>query len=228
MTIKTTKFTILDRGDIRAPKGTPSWCVGVREQARSALHDAKTTRERTRNWLKALREDNHFQRLTDKKGRTFLSWEAFCAEPPPFGFGCSAEEVEALVAAKPLGQRLAADEEVAALTDHGGAREGAGRKPADLQPSGQNEENQVANGKLKSDGTNAASYLVRRLKRDAPKVAEALAQGKYPSARAAAIAAGIVKPPTRAEVIQREFRLASAKEKDAIMAWFQTVATEGW
>ncbi len=37
-----------------------------------------------------------------------------------------------------------------------------------------------------------AEYLVRRLKRDAPEVAEALARGDYKSARAAAVAAGIV------------------------------------
>ncbi len=39
-------------------------------------------------------------------------------------------------------------------------------------------------------------YLVRRLKRDFPEIAEALARGEYPSARAAAIAAGIIRKPT--------------------------------
>ena len=37
-------------------------------------------------------------------------------------------------------------------------------------------------------------YVVRRLKRDAPELAGALARGEYPSARAAGIAAGFVKP----------------------------------
>lgn len=37
-------------------------------------------------------------------------------------------------------------------------------------------------------------YVVRRLKRDAPELATALARGDFPSARAAGIAAGFVKP----------------------------------
>jgi hypothetical protein len=39
-------------------------------------------------------------------------------------------------------------------------------------------------------GGNSASYLIRRLKRDNPAVAQALARGEYKSARAAGIAAG--------------------------------------
>jgi hypothetical protein len=48
-------------------------------------------------------------------------------------------------------------------------------------------------------GGNSAEYLVRRLKRDAPEVAAELARGELPSARAAAIKAGIVKVHTRVE-----------------------------
>lgn len=50
----------------------------------------------------------------------------------------------------------------------------------------------------------SAEYLVRRLKRDAPAIAEELARGELPSARAAAIKAGIVKVPT---MVERAFRL---------------------
>lgn len=41
---------------------------------------------------------------------------------------------------------------------------------------------------------NNESYIVRRLKRDAPELSEALARGEFPSARAAGIAAGFIKP----------------------------------
>ena len=40
----------------------------------------------------------------------------------------------------------------------------------------------------------SGEYVVRRLKRDAPELAEALARGEFPSARAAGIAAGFIKP----------------------------------
>jgi hypothetical protein len=46
-------------------------------------------------------------------------------------------------------------------------------------------------------GSTGAAYLVRRLKRDHPAIAEALGRGEYPSARQAGIAAGIVKAPGR-------------------------------
>lgn len=41
---------------------------------------------------------------------------------------------------------------------------------------------------------NSREYVVRRLKRDAPEVVDALARGEFSSARAAGIAAGFVKP----------------------------------
>lgn len=41
---------------------------------------------------------------------------------------------------------------------------------------------------------NDKEYLVGRLKRDAPDLAEALARGEFPSTRAAGIAAGFIKP----------------------------------
>jgi hypothetical protein len=54
------------------------------------------------------------------------------------------------------------------------------------------------------DRGNSALYLVRRLKRAAPEAAAALTRGEYPSACAAAKAAGIVKdvpPPGRASAV---------------------------
>ena len=50
---------------------------------------------------------------------------------------------------------------------------------------------------------NDAAYLVSRLKRDAPEVAERLAGGEFRSVRAAAIEAGIVKVPTVFERVQK-------------------------
>ena len=43
----------------------------------------------------------------------------------------------------------------------------------------------MANGHLNALSSNSAERIVRRLKRDHPKIAEALARGEFPSARAA-------------------------------------------
>jgi hypothetical protein len=92
----------------------------------------------------------------------------------------AADEIERIVEAKPLAQELAADPEVKPYAAHGEV--GNGRR-GDISTS--------------TRGSNKAEYLVRRLKRDAPAIAEKLANGEYPSARAAAKAAGIARSVTQ-------------------------------
>ncbi len=53
---------------------------------------------------------------------------------------------------------------------------------------------------------NHSDYLAARLKRDAPEIAERLANGQFKSVRAAAIEAGIVKPPQPPEQAKRADR----------------------
>ena len=53
---------------------------------------------------------------------------------------------------------------------------------------------QPYHGKAGSQWGNSEEYVARRLKRDAPELAAALARGEFSSARAAGIAAGFVKP----------------------------------
>lgn len=206
--VRIVEKAFLDMGDLAAPKGTPSWCLAVREEARSALTSAKTTREQVTVWVNALKEGDHFQTLTDAEGNRFLSWEGFCQAPPPYGFGCSAEEVELIISRKPV-HELAADPNVTALAEHGEI--GHGRSRGDIVTS-------TARG-------NEATYLVRRLKRDAPEIAEALARGEYPSARAAGIAAGIVRPDPPLVLLKRAWNKASKDEKDSFMTW---AGEAGW
>jgi hypothetical protein len=51
--------------------------------------------------------------------------------------------------------------------------------------------------------SNSAERIVRRLKRDRPDIAEALARGEYRSARAAGIEAGFIHVPTPFQQIRR-------------------------
>ena len=55
---------------------------------------------------------------------------------------------------------------------------------------------QADNVRLRQFG-NSAAYLIARLKRDHPDIAERLARGEFPSARAVAIKARIIKPPKK-------------------------------
>jgi hypothetical protein len=163
------------------------------------------------------------------------TWEAFVTAPvngrpksgggysvPP-GLGLTLEKLAQIEAAfdfvrdnpehggKPLGealhsraQALAADPAVAPLAEPG-------------NPTGNNqysggEESLSDKGSSRGYGT-SAEYLVRRLKRDAPEVAQALARGEYPSARAAGVAAGIVKLPTALDELRRAWKKATAEDR---------------
>jgi hypothetical protein len=102
---------------------------------------------------------------------------------------------------KRLAQDLAADPNVPPLDTHAeaGAKGGRGNK---------------ADSNTTSFIDRGASYLVRRLKRDYPEIAEALARGEIPSARAAGIAAGIVKVPTPLELLRKDWKKASTQERE--------------
>ena len=83
------------------------------------------------------------------------------------------------------------------------------RELVEQQPAlGEHGSNQHSGGGYNVTSTpaprgNGPTYLVSRLKRDAPEVAERLADGEFRSVRAAAIEAGIVKVPTVFERVQK-------------------------
>jgi len=104
------------------------------------------------------------------------------------------------LAADPMVTRLATEEEAKVLRAEGGKKGGRGRK------------NLHDNVRKVLEG-NSASYLVRRLKRDAPEIAAALGRGEYPSARAAGIAAGIIKMPTVLDQMNRLWAKAAPEER---------------
>ena len=100
-----------------------------------------------------------------------MLYEEFCTARPPFGLGISPGTIDAIIAErkeKASVQAMARDEGVEPLTGPG-------------NPTGRNQHSETAQEPLDdkdscspSYGAGAA-YLVRRLKRDAPQIAEALA-----------------------------------------------------
>ena len=103
-------------------------------------------------------------------------------------------------------QQMAADETVKPLVE--AVHAGPGRGKTSANSTG-----------LSGRGSTHASYLVRRLKRDAPDIAEALGRGEYKSARAAGIAAGIVKVPPALEVAQKAYLKLSKREREKFAKW---------
>lgn len=157
----------------------------------------------------------HFARTArdvklDELYRQFdLTWEEFCVrwlhQPAAVvdailvGVDVIGEEIPIPAeTARRIGSRvirsrqLAADPTTTALAGHGGKRTAQEIAADSTIPPLSGEQGSIAT--LKPG--RGAEYLVRRLKRDAPEIAAALGRGEYRSARAAAIAAGIIQTPT--------------------------------
>lgn len=195
------RITVLDDlGDMSAPPGSRPRAKALQVRMRSCLREATATAMEFEVWASELQRYEGWKQLTDKDGRPFPSYERFCCAEPPYGLGYSVADIEAIVGErrKREARELAADPKVKPLVEQGKR----GKKRVDNVKS--------------SQGGNDASYLVRRLKRDHPSIAEALARGEYPSARAAAIAAGVVKVPTLLDLFARLWSKASPEEREAI------------
>jgi len=61
-------------------------------------------------------------------------------------------------------------------------------------------------------------YLAARIKRDHPNIAAAVERGEYKSMRAAAIAAGIITPPTPLDLLRRAWARSSPEEQAVFRA----------
>jgi hypothetical protein len=76
-------------------------------------------------------------------------------------------------------------------------------KAVDPKGGRPNKETPTKGRSLGKQGPNTNERLLRRLARDHPDTLDAYERGEYPSVRAAAIAAGIIKPPTPFEQIKK-------------------------
>lgn len=195
------KVSVLDDvGNPDAPVGSQPWAKWMVGQARLSRHD--------------LQRDVQMLQLVIDKLERFEAWKALGFAS--FSLLCHAElqldgdEIAAIKQAKPgrtLAQVLAADPEIEPLADGPGNPTGAN----------QHTERNSADGTIPTRGSNKAETIVRRLKRDAPSIAERLAAGEFKSARAAGIAAGIVKVPTALDVLRRAWKKASEGEREEFL-----------
>jgi hypothetical protein len=86
-----------------------------------------------------------------------------------------------------------------------------------LAPHGANQHSKDLAMPNSSGGTNS-KYLLARIKRDRPDIAEAMERGKYKSIRSAAIAAGFVKPESALTMTLRWYRRMTPTERAAFLA----------
>lgn len=124
-----------------------------------------------------------------------------CLTARPFGLGRSPQDLEAIIQEARDPQTIA--ERAQPLAEH-------------RRPTKEEEENKVDNINLKTVGGTSSSYLTARIARDCPEVLEKMKAGKYPSVRAAARAAGILKEVTGLDLLKRTWTKASSEEREAL------------
>ena len=162
------------------------------------------------SWLECDHYKRHWDGLHDR-WVDCQSFKQFMESSPPAGLGLgdqAKEEIEILKrGGVPGAERiLAAWYADQPLPDHGGDRK--------------SEQDQGNNVTLKSDRGNDTTYTLRRLARDAPEILSKVQSGEL-SVNAAAIAAGIRKTPTPAEIVVKTF----AKVEDRLETLRSIVGT---
>lgn len=208
-------------GDLNAPRDSPAYAVAIKSKAQAALNSVQSDSKQLETWIDILQRDKLYRRLDNAEGHPFWSWEQFCTAEQPHGLGYSPAALTALIHERRTSAALAADPNIAPLAMHGANQYGGAQKAAAPPTRARGR----ANGN--SSGSNQATYIIRRLKRDFPEVAERLAAGEFKSARAAGLSVGIVKPPPPLRVLQLAWEKAPKDAQAAFLEWIQTKKQEG-
>lgn len=205
-------------GDWTAPEGSEPWAKALRIGLQRCVDKVGMYPDQMRSLVDKAMKHSAWTKLLDANGKTFPTFDAFCAARQPYGLGTPFDKLKPYIVAAHGGNAAA----VAANTTRpeaapkpGGKRKGAGR-PADTvvndegnvvpnprkseaRPRGNHRDNNHADS---ARGTDPA-YLAARIARDAPSIHEEMKAGKFKSVRAAAKAAGIVKDPDSVTVAVR-------------------------
>lgn len=176
-----------------------------------------------------MREHKGWRHLFDSEGESFKSFEDFCVEGLPFGLGYDRQAIEGIITERKSVQQIAV--EAKPLAKHG--KIGNGR-PATVErdnpePVTDDAESRPYNIRsTQPDTTPCAApvkygtdpeYLASRIARDAPEILAKMKEGEYPSVRAAAIDAGMVKVATSLQKAQKVYLKLSESEKIAFWKW---------
>jgi hypothetical protein len=191
-----------EMGDMDAPRGSRAWSIWVRDSLNTQLHDAEFASDMARSSFNALRESEGWRTLNGPRespyfGRPFQSFESFCTCRKPFGLGYSIEHIEAVIRETAERQKQAAD--LAKPGEIGRGRNG--NRGYNVTPK----------------RGNNADYWAARIKRDHPEIAARVERGEFKSMRAAAIAAGIVKPKTALDLLRAAWKKATPAERDSFL-----------
>jgi hypothetical protein len=176
----------IDVGDPGAPIGSPAWCKASHAELCAAKHRTDHEVKLLKYGLLEFRQKERWRLICDNDGRAFQSWEDYVQYPEPNGLGMPAESAKAVM------------EEV---NDKALLGEVLGRHGGDHKS--QVFRDQVGNANLMSTGGTTRPYILARLERDGHGELAARVRAGEMSARAAALQAGIRRPPDPLRMILR-------------------------
>jgi hypothetical protein len=196
--VNSTIKDFVDVGDPGAPIGSPAWCRAAHVQLCATKRQADSKVRHLKYDLLEFKKEERWKQLAGKGGKPFHSWKQYVETPEPDGLGVPLESVQAIL-------EIAKDDALVGevLGKHG--QYGKGRPKPD----------RVDN--VNSKGGNQKDYLLARLARDAPEILAAYNRGEYRSVRAAAIAAGIIEPPTPLDRLRTAWKKASTEEQQTFL-----------
>ena len=204
-----TRYSVLGEvGDLAATPGSREWAVAVRLRIHAALSSVKGESQHIESMIGLMREHRGYRSLTDSRGRPFATYEGFCCERQPFGLGYRPADIDRIIGERKAREAKDRAEAALPLMPNGGDRKS--RDQLDVIKL-------IASAPI-SGGT-SADYLAARIARDRPDILDRMKAGEYPSVRAAALDAGIVKrtatiplDPTRAaRIIVKHFTPEAAR-----------------
>lgn len=193
-----------DIGNPDAPVGSRDWVQACNMRAQEDVSDAKTRVTKMRISLLTLQRPEYLEQLRDRNGRPFVTFDAYCNAPQPWGLGFPAEVAHAVIEEKDGDRRIGA-----LVTEHQErmAKATPPKSPTQAGAMGGRGNKAPSDAKHLSHGE-TSDYIASRIKRDRPDIAEAVERGEYSSMRQAGIAAGFVKP-RKAVTLGDPVRLAS-------------------
>jgi hypothetical protein len=188
----------VDHSGLHSEPGSREWIITRRSLLVACLSDIKNNRTTGRAVYDEIEQHGGWQHLRDLKGKPFRSFDQFCKNPN--GLGLERDEIERRLTA----QELAQSDEVQPLAKRG--------RPA-------KDQNGKGSDTTFSDVGRGAAYLVAKLKRDRPDIAERLAAREFPSARAAAREAGWIKDRDPETEVRRWFRKLHPDQRKRFDEW---------
>jgi hypothetical protein len=204
-----------EHGNLSAPPGSHDWAVAMRREIHVSLHSAVSSADHLSVMVRLMEDHRGYRELEDDSGREFPSFEAFCVCRPPYGLGYRKDDIDRIVR-----ERQQSVEQVAeAVTPLSTPGAPAGNTNA-AKVDETHKENKVYDINFDSKGGDRAEYLAARIARDRPDILERMKAGEFPSVRAAAREAGIIKdritiliePQAAAAQIRKHFDPESVQE----------------